>query len=206
MNIDIHTHLFPRAFIDAIGKYGARHGMAVTSDTQGLAERLAHFEVVVVGRFDQFHFLVRSLTVSDRSGTQINSIDGQQARQRMLLDSIVFAPDEKFLSLPRSIGCRSSRFTRTLQSEGADLRKTPLEQRKLLLAKLLKKDRPGIQFNGHIEDMDGAKLYDAACKMGLEGIVAKRRDLPYRSGRCKTWIKVKNPRAPAAMRVIDGTF
>jgi ATP-dependent DNA ligase len=42
--------------------------------------------------------------------------------------------------------------------------------------------------------------------MGLEGIVAKRRDLPYRSGRCKTWIKVKNPKAPAAMRIMDGTW
>jgi bifunctional non-homologous end joining protein LigD len=39
--------------------------------------------------------------------------------------------------------------------------------------------------------------------MGLEGIVAKRRDRPYRSGRSPDWIKVKNPDAPAAMRIID---
>jgi ATP-dependent DNA ligase len=93
-----------------------------------------------------------------------------------------------------------------LELEGADLRNAPLESRKLALAKLLKKDVSGIQFNGHIDDMDGGKLYEAACKMGLEGIVAKRRDLPYRSGRCKTWIKVKNPKAPAAMRIMDGTW
>jgi bifunctional non-homologous end joining protein LigD len=93
-----------------------------------------------------------------------------------------------------------------LELDGTDLRTSPLEHRKLSLAKLLKKDRPGIQFNGHIEDMDGTKLYEAACKMGLEGIVAKRRDLGYRSGRCKTWIKIKNPRAPAAMRIMEGTF
>jgi len=40
--------------------------------------------------------------------------------------------------------------------------------------------------------------------MGLEGIVAKRRDSRYRSGRSPDWIKVKNPDAPAATRVIEG--
>jgi hypothetical protein len=35
------------------------------------------------------------------------------------------------------------------------------------------------------------------------GIVAKRRDRPYRSGRSPDWIKVKNPDAPAAIRVIE---
>ena len=42
-----------------------------------------------------------------------------------------------------------------------------------------------------------------ACRMGLECIVAKRRDKPYRSGRSPDWIKVKNPDAPAATRVIE---
>ena len=36
-----------------------------------------------------------------------------------------------------------------------------------------------------------------ACRMGLEGIVAKRRDAPYRSGRCADWIKTKNMAHPA---------
>jgi bifunctional non-homologous end joining protein LigD len=39
--------------------------------------------------------------------------------------------------------------------------------------------------------------------MGLEGIVSKRRDAPYRSGRCPDWIKVKNPNAPAATRIFE---
>jgi ATP-dependent DNA ligase len=93
-----------------------------------------------------------------------------------------------------------------LELDGADMRKTRLEERKLTLAKVLKHDPDAIRFNGHIDDMDGDKLFKAACRMGLEGIVAKRRDMGYRSGRCKTWIKVKNPRAPAAMRIIDGTW
>ena len=38
--------------------------------------------------------------------------------------------------------------------------------------------------------------------MGFEGIVAKRRDSGYRSGRCREWIKVKNPAHPAIERAM----
>ena len=41
-------------------------------------------------------------------------------------------------------------------------------------------------------------VFHHACAMGLEGIVAKRRDRPYRSGRSPDWIKIKNPDAPPA--------
>jgi ATP-dependent DNA ligase len=37
--------------------------------------------------------------------------------------------------------------------------------------------------------------------MGLEGIVSKRRNASYRSGRLLHWIKVKNPEAPAVRRI-----
>jgi hypothetical protein len=40
--------------------------------------------------------------------------------------------------------------------------------------------------------------------MGLEGIVSKRRDSHYRSGRSPDWIKSKNPSAPAVKRLVDG--
>jgi ATP-dependent DNA ligase len=49
-------------------------------------------------------------------------------------------------------------------------------------------------------------LFAAVCDLGLEGIVSKKIDAPYRSGPSKTWIKVKNPKAPAATRAMDGTF
>jgi ATP-dependent DNA ligase len=39
--------------------------------------------------------------------------------------------------------------------------------------------------------------------MGLEVIVAKRRDRPYKSGRSSDWVKVKNPNAPEAMRIME---
>jgi ATP-dependent DNA ligase len=42
-------------------------------------------------------------------------------------------------------------------------------------------------------------VFEHACRLGLEGIVSKRRDMPYRHGRLRTWLKVKNPASPAAM-------
>jgi bifunctional non-homologous end joining protein LigD len=44
------------------------------------------------------------------------------------------------------------------------------------------------------------------CAMGLKGIVSKRRDRPYRSGRSPDWVKVKNPDAPAAKRIEKATW
>jgi hypothetical protein len=52
----------------------------------------------------------------------------------------------------------------------------------------------------------GKKLFEAVCDLGLEGIVSKRLTSVYRSGRSKALIKIKNPKSPAATRVIDGTF
>jgi hypothetical protein len=43
----------------------------------------------------------------------------------------------------------------------------------------------------------GPDLFRAACRMGLEGLVSKRRDRPYQAGRSKHWIKMKNRSHPA---------
>jgi bifunctional non-homologous end joining protein LigD len=88
---------------------------------------------------------------------------------------------------------------------GDDLRRRPLSERKAALRKLLKRTKGGIQYVEHVEG-DGAEMFAAACKLGLEGIVSKKLDAPYRSGPSKSWIKVKNQKAAAATRVIDGTF
>jgi bifunctional non-homologous end joining protein LigD len=53
---------------------------------------------------------------------------------------------------------------------------------------------------------DGVEMFKAVCKLGLEGIVSKKLNAPYRSGPSRTWVKVKNPKALAATRAIDGTF
>jgi bifunctional non-homologous end joining protein LigD len=60
----------------------------------------------------------------------------------------------------------------------------------------------GLRFSEHL-DADGERMFHHACKLGLEGIVCKRRDAPYRSGRSKSWVKVKNPASPAMMRLED---
>jgi len=62
-----------------------------------------------------------------------------------------------------------------------------------------------IQYVEHAEG-HGDKLFAAVCNLGLEGIVSKHVTSAYRSGPSKTWIKVKNPKSPAATRAIDGTF
>jgi bifunctional non-homologous end joining protein LigD len=72
--------------------------------------------------------------------------------------------------------------------------------RKATLASLLARLGPGLRFNEHMDDTDGPLVIQHACKMGLEGIVSKRRDSPYRSGRSSDWIKSKNPGAPAVKR------
>ena len=89
--------------------------------------------------------------------------------------------------------------------DGGDLWQKPLAVRKAALRKLLKRTKGGIQYVEHVEG-DGAKMFAAACKLGLEGIISKRLDAPYRSGLSKSWLKTRNPKAPAATRIIDGTF
>jgi bifunctional non-homologous end joining protein LigD len=83
-----------------------------------------------------------------------------------------------------------------IELNGDDLRRDPLQVRKATLASILAKARPGIRFNEHVEG-DGATIFAHACKMGLEGIVSKRKGSPYRSGRSPDWLKMKNPGAPA---------
>ena len=89
-----------------------------------------------------------------------------------------------------------------LELDGRDLRNEPWAHRRALLEQLLAEADSGIRLNEHIEDVDGAVVFRQACVMGLEGIVAKRRDSRYRSGRCREWIKIKNPAHPAIERAM----
>jgi ATP-dependent DNA ligase len=81
-----------------------------------------------------------------------------------------------------------------IELNGDDLRRDPLEVRKAALASIVAKASPGIRFNEHIEG-DGPTVLAHACKMGLEGIVSKRKNSPYPSGRSPDWLK-----APAVKR------
>jgi bifunctional non-homologous end joining protein LigD len=81
-----------------------------------------------------------------------------------------------------------------IELNGDDLRPDPLEGRKASLEMILAKAGPGIRFNEHMEG-DGETVFRHACKLGLEGIVSKRKDSAYHSGRSAVWLKMKNARA-----------
>jgi hypothetical protein len=67
------------------------------------------------------------------------------------------------------------------------------------LASLLRKRPIGIALSEHLEG-DGEIVFRHACKMGLEGIISKRRNSPYKSGPTLNWIKSKNPESAAVLR------
>jgi len=78
-------------------------------------------------------------------------------------------------------------------------RESLIQVRKTTLASIVAKGSPGIRFNEHIEG-DGPTIFAHASKLGLEGIVSKRKDSAYRSGRSPDWLKMKNSDAPAVKR------
>jgi bifunctional non-homologous end joining protein LigD len=63
-----------------------------------------------------------------------------------------------------------------IELNGDDLRCEPLEWRKATLGKLLARAGYGVQLNEHLE-AEGPVVFDHACRMGLEGIVSKRKSL-----------------------------
>jgi len=86
---------------------------------------------------------------------------------------------------------------------GEDLRKLPLSMRKTDLARLLARRPDGIFVAPFEAGEIGPDLFRAACNLGLEGLVSKRRDRPYRAGRSPDWVKMKNRKHPAIHRGED---
>nr|WP_250808074.1 non-homologous end-joining DNA ligase [Ensifer adhaerens] len=77
-----------------------------------------------------------------------------------------------------------------LYLDGQDLRMMPLVERRRLLEPIVAGREGAIRFSEEV-NADGAEFFRVACEMGLEGIIAKRRDAPYRSGRRPEWLKIK---------------
>jgi bifunctional non-homologous end joining protein LigD len=86
-----------------------------------------------------------------------------------------------------------------VELDGKDLRRSPIEHRKRMMAKLVRGPHPGVAFNEHYEG-DGEIVFQRARALGCEGIISKRLGSPYRSGRSQDWLKIKNPAAPAVKR------
>ena len=70
----------------------------------------------------------------------------------------------------------------------------PIEERRAKLHALVKRQArdPAILFNEPF-DAEGTGVFAQACALGLEGIVSKRRDSTYQSGRASSWVKTLNP-------------
>ncbi|MCJ9701368.1 MULTISPECIES: DNA ligase D [unclassified Bradyrhizobium] len=80
-----------------------------------------------------------------------------------------------------------------LFAEGQDYRRLPLGERKAQLKKLLearKRKSTQIRYVEHFES-GGDAVLQSACKLELEGVVSKKLDAPYRSGRTESWVKSK---------------
>lgn len=78
-----------------------------------------------------------------------------------------------------------------LALDGEDLRGEPLRDRKVLLKALLSRARNrALVYSAHRAGA-GAAAFRTACQRGLEGIIAKRADDPYRSARTLSWLKIK---------------
>ncbi|MGY4408733.1 DNA ligase D-like protein (predicted ligase) [Bradyrhizobium sp. LB7.1] len=100
-----------------------------------------------------------------------------------------------FQQLRRELGPKRSERVRyhafdLLYLDGYDLRHAAYEDRKRLLQRLLK-DAPETFIYVEALAADGNEVFEKGCKLGLEGLVAKRLGEPYRSGRQESWIKLK---------------
>lgn len=104
-----------------------------------------------------------------------------------------------FGALQRSFGGRGGKRASSeavlfafdlLYFDGHDLTGMELSVRRHLLEDLLNGEAGAIQLSDEVQG-DGHELLDKACSLGLEGIIAKHRDRPYRSGRNGDWLKIK---------------
>jgi bifunctional non-homologous end joining protein LigD len=118
-----------------------------------------------------------------------------------VIDGEAFVADESGMShfnlLQRALGRGGRRHDimlavfDLLRLDGEDLRELPLKKRRDALQALIGKSPPeGIVFSDAIEG-DAGDLLEQVCAFGLEGVVSKRLDSPYRSGRREEWVKAK---------------
>jgi bifunctional non-homologous end joining protein LigD len=115
-------------------------------------------------------------------------------RREVILDGEVLAIDDdgriNFLDLTRRRGTLAYAAFDVLWLNGRDLRDLPLTQRKKRLERLIPASVGALNRLPCFEE-EGRDLFQAACALDLEGIVAKRKTDPY--GPNTTWYKIKNP-------------
>jgi ATP-dependent DNA ligase len=89
-----------------------------------------------------------------------------------------------------------------IELAGEDRRRDALAHRKVHLGRLLADSGPGVLANEWVDggECDGTAVFEHACSIGLEGIVSKRKDSRYMSGRSPYWLKMENPASEAVRR------
>ena len=128
--------------------------------------------------------------------------DGARALPDCILDGEVAALDERGISNFSGLQSALSEgrtgglvyFVFDLMFlDGRDFRGLPLTTRKAQLQQLLKQKLPRAQHYRYVEhyQSSGKEMLEAACRMGLEGVISKRADAPYKSGRGNDWTKAK---------------
>lgn len=121
----------------------------------------------------------------------------------MILDGEAVVLDEQgrsdFSALQKALGGRGGKRNAVdavfyafdlLYLDGHDLTRMGQMERREMLRDLLEDREGAIKFSESI-DADGERLLASACELGLEGIIAKHEDRPYRSGRTGDWVKIK---------------
>ncbi len=128
----------------------------------------------------------------------------QLGHPTMILDGEAVVLDDKgrsdFGMLQRAVGRKPSLHDPReilffafdiLYLDGRDLSRVPLSERRRLLESIVVAGRAGVIRLSEEVVAEGEEFFRIACEHGLEGIVAKRRDKPYRSGRRPDWQKIK---------------
>jgi DNA ligase D-like protein (predicted ligase) len=137
-----------------------------------------------------FPEVARALTAQRDGGLvldgEVVAFDGAQTRFAQLQQRLGVAnPGE---SLLRAVPVYYYLFD-VLYAGGRDTRHLPLRERKELLEGALR-FRGRLRYTEHRE-RDGEAFWEQACRDGWEGLIAKRADAPYRSGRSRDWLKFK---------------
>ena len=148
--------------------------------------------IITRGGHDWTHRFPKIAGAAGKLGVRSAILDGEA----VVLDN---EGHSDFGALQRSLGGRGGKRASTeavffafdlLYFDGHDLTKTELAVRRHLLEDFLDGSVGAVQLSEEAHG-DGAGLLANACRMGLEGIIAKHRDRPYRSGRTGDWLKIK---------------
>lgn len=159
----------------------------------------------VLARLD--HGEVQLLTRNGKDWTErmptLKAALEQLSVESAVLDGELVALDERgithFQTLQSSLNAESDGALvyyafDLLHLDGQDLTAKPLLERKSLLRELLTRSETAlggqVRFSAHVVG-NGPSFFANACKLGLEGTIAKRASSPYRAGRGKDWLKIK---------------